>query len=275
MCLEKNFILIDETINQTFNLPIDKIIEYIINNKDHDLYKIIENSTNNIFDSSKIKISNELVLNTHFISHRVNNSNDLLTTPQIFGVEIDLRDLPTTSKVSTHQDYDKQIILSHDPFPSYDCCPFEKYLENYNHGLLILNMKSERVELEVLKLLEKYKIENYLFLDSSIPMIYYTNKKLSEPNSKHFCRLSELEPIELFESLTSYVDAVWIDCFSKFILDKPLYDKIRNTGKKMCLVSPELQGRPEDIQEHRRIILENNLFPDMICCKEYRIIEWI
>jgi len=41
------------------------------------------------------------------------------------------------------------------------------------------------------------------------------------------------------------------------------------------MVSPELQKQPEKIEEYRNIIINENIIPDMICCKDYNIIYWI
>jgi hypothetical protein len=46
-------------------------------------------------------------------------------------------------------------------------------------------------------------------------------------------------------------------------------------GKKICIVSPELQGRPHDIQKHRDHFIEKGVLPDAICCKINNIIDWI
>ena len=85
-----------------------------------------------------------------FIAHRINTLNELKQIPNQYGVEIDLKD------------FKNKIVLSHDPY--IDGEDFESFLKNYNHGTLILNIKSERIELEILELLKKYQLENYFFL---------------------------------------------------------------------------------------------------------------
>jgi hypothetical protein len=40
-------------------------------------------------------------------------------------------------------------------------------------------------------------------------------------------------------------------------------------------VSPELQGQSEKIQQYRQQLIDNNIIPDAICCKEYNIFEWL
>ena len=97
------------------------------------------------------------------IVHRVNQIKDLKKIPKKYGVEIDLRD------------FHNNIVIQHDPFKNGDI--FEKYLNHYNHGTLILNVKSERIEYEVIKILKKKKIKKYFFLDSTYPMIIDMTKK--------------------------------------------------------------------------------------------------
>ncbi|MDR1241583.1 MAG: hypothetical protein LBM00_02190, partial [Deltaproteobacteria bacterium] len=93
-----------------------------------------------------------------WIAHRINTLAELRNLPPEYGVEIDLRD-----------DLSGRIYLEHDPFKSGQ--DFEEYLSQYHHGAMILNIKSERIELKALELLEKYNISDYFFLDSSFPMI--------------------------------------------------------------------------------------------------------
>ncbi|MBA4075280.1 MAG: hypothetical protein C0508_09570, partial [Cyanobacteria bacterium PR.023] len=100
----------------------------------------------------------------HFIAHRINQLEALRQVPAQFGCEIDLRDRG------------ERLILQHDPFKDgEDAEPF--FAEYNNHGTLILNVKSERIEDTILPLMQKYKIENYFFLDSSLPMIVNLTKR--------------------------------------------------------------------------------------------------
>ena len=52
----------------------------------------------------------------------------------------------------------------------------EEYLQSYQNNTIILNIKSERVELECLKLLEKYNADGFLVLkDDTILYEHYWN----------------------------------------------------------------------------------------------------
>jgi hypothetical protein len=243
----------EEENNKIYELTINEIINLIKSNKENTFYKFIENN--------KIKINNKIVLNTQFICHRVNTANELKNIDTQFGVEIDLRDDHKSGK----------IILVHDPFSDGEY--FEDYLKIYNHNTLIFNIKSERIEIECLKLIEKYNIKNYFFLDSSFPMIYLLNKEYKNNNIAY--RFSEYELIDNFINSKDMFSTIWIDCFTKFPLNKENYELIRNENKKICIVSPELQKQPEKIEIYRNYMIENNIIPDMICCKVYNIIHWI
>lgn len=239
--------------NKDYELTVNEIINLIKVNKENTFYKFINNE--------KIKISNAIVLKTEFICHRINTLNELKNIDKQFGIEIDLRDDHKTGK----------LILAHDPF--FDGEYFEDYLQEYKNGTLILNIKSERIEIECLKLIEKYNIKNYFFLDSSFPMIYLLNKDFK--NNNNACRFSEYETIDNFLDNKNMFSTLWVDCFTKFPLNKENYEYIKNENKKICIVSPELQKQPEKIEIYRSYIIQNNIFPDMICCKSYNIINWI
>jgi hypothetical protein len=196
---------------------------------------------------------------TELIAHRVNTCAELFQLPDGVGVEIDLRD------------QGEEVILVHDPFSKGD--NFETFLENYvGRGTLILNIKSERIENRVLELLKKFKINNYFFLDSSFPMIVQL-AKMGE--RKIAVRFSEYESIETVKALKGLVDWVWIDCFTKLPIDKSLFTDLKNIGFKLCLVSPELQGRPEDIVVYRELLKRENIVFDAICTKVKNFSLWM
>ena len=246
------FIIFDKLYNK-YELYIYQIICLIKKNPNNEYYKLINNN--------KVLINNNLVCSTQFICHRINNSKDLDKIDNIFGIELDIRDCHNTG----------EIILAHDPFSDGEL--FDKYLEKYNHNTLILNIKSERTELECLKLMEKYNIINYFFLDSSFPMINLLNKKYS--NNNFASRFSEYECLEFTENIKDLIKWIWIDCFTIMPLNSEIYSRIKKLDKKICIVSPELQGQEEKISLYRQQLFDNNIIPNAICCKEYNIYEWI
>jgi len=249
----EKYLILNETKDTQEYLTIDQIICTIRSDPESQYYKFI--------DGEKILINNNIVCNTIFIAHRINTLEELGTINKIFGVELDLRDDWTNGK----------IIISHDPFVQGE--DFETYLSKYKGQTIILNVKSERVELKCLELIAKYKIQNYFFLDSSFPMIYMLNTKYS--NNNIACRFSEYEPIELYLSNYKMTQWVWVDCFITQPLTYEIYCKIKELEGKICIVSPELQGQPDKIFEYRNYFIKNNIIPNAICCKKYNIIKWI
>lgn len=191
------------------------------------------------------------------IAHRINTVNELSQVPKYYGVEVDLRD------------YKDRIILEHDPFKDGE--NFEEYLKHYNHGTMILNIKSERIEFRVIELLKAYNIKKYIFLDSSFPMIYL----LSQKGEKNIAlRFSELEGLDTIVNMQGMIDWVWIDCFTKFPLDKKHYDLLLNLGCKICLCSPDLLGRHDDIINYQRQINDQSLNFDAVCTKLHNMDLW-
>lgn len=192
-----------------------------------------------------------------FISHRINTIDELKNTPTEYGVEIDLRD----SK--------DRLILAHDPF--IDGEDFEEFLKRYQHGTMILNIKSERIEYKVLELIYKYEIKNYFFLDSSFPMIYL----LSENGEENIAlRFSEFEGLDTILNMKNRIKWVWVDCFSRLPLTYKSFKLLKKIGLKLCLVSPELQGYDKKIEEYKSYLKSQNIVFDAICCKQYNIHRW-
>jgi len=193
----------------------------------------------------------------HFIVHRVNTIKDLLNTPVEYGVEVDLRD------------FGEKLILQHDPFKDGDS--FEEYLKNYKHGTMILNIKSEGIETRVLKLVKKYNIMNYFFLDCSFPMI----NLLSSKGEKNIAlRFSEFEGMDTIRFMSKKVDWIWVDCFSKLPITHENYKTIKNLNYKLCLVSPELQNQDIKLEFYKNYLQKKDIIFDAICTKSHNITRW-
>ena len=192
-----------------------------------------------------------------FIAHRINTIENLKSLPEEYGVELDLRD------------EGKNLILQHDPFQTGE--DFEAYIQHFHHAFIILNIKSERIEFKVLEILQKYKVQNYFFLDSSFPMIYL----LSEQQEGNVAiRFSEFEGLDTILAMKDRVRWVWVDCFTRLPINPENYKSLKNAGFKLCLVSPELQGRKQDIERYRNYFTKEKIFYDAICTKTYNIHHW-
>ena len=193
-----------------------------------------------------------------FIAHRINKLEELETLPKEDGVEREVRD-----------NVDGKIYINHDPFILGE--DFEEYLKKYSHGTMILNIKSERIELKILELLKKYSVNNYFFLDSSFPMI----KLLSDKGEKNIAlRYSEYEGLDTLEKMQGRINWVWVDCFTKLPINNEIYRKIKNMGYKLCLVSPELQNQKEKLELYAKQIKDEKIEFDAICTKEYNVEKW-
>ena len=193
-----------------------------------------------------------------FIAHRINTVEELRQLPTEYGVELDLRD-----NLNGH------IYIQHNPFEPGE--NFEDYLKEYHHGTMILNIKSERIEHKVLELIRNYDVKSYFFLDSSFPMIWLLSKQ-GERNIA--LRFSEVEGLDTIRNMAGKVDWIWVDCFSRIPIGKNEYDELKSLGYRLCFVSPELEGRDEDIEKYKEELESQGMEMDAICTKAYNIARW-
>ena len=136
---------------------------------------------------------------------------------------------------------------------------------------MILNIKSERIEHEVLTLMEKYQIRDYFFLDSSFPMI----KLLTDMGVKQVAlRFSELEGLDTIRNMAGRAQWVWVECFTKIPIDRESFKELKALGYKLCFVSPELEGQEEKLAEYKEYIREQGIVFDAVCTKSYHIKDW-
>lgn len=193
-----------------------------------------------------------------YFAHRINTIEDLANVKNCHGIELDLRD------------YNGSIIVQHDPYK--EGVLFEDYIKYLNNINLILNIKSEGIENKIINILNDNNYKgNYFFLDSSFPMIY----SLSKGGNKNIAlRFSEFEGLDTLINMKGKVDWVWVDVFTKIPLTLEISKKIKDLGYKICLVSPELQGREYDIEKYANEIITNGLIIDAICCKFHNIEKW-
>ena len=193
-----------------------------------------------------------------FISHRRNTISQLQGTDTKYGVEVDIR-------TSGHE-----LIIHHDPLCTGES--FEKWIREYCHGTLILNVKEEGLEDSLLSVMNEHEITDFFFLDQSFPFLV---KTANSGESRCAIRVSEFEPSEAAISLAGKIDWVWVDCFSKFPLTNIEYKRLKNAGYKLCVVSPELQGRDPrtEIACLIELLAEREIVADAICSKRIDIWE--
>lgn len=186
------------------------------------------------------------------IRHRLNTINELQQSPTKYGVEVDIRSLG------------EKLIIHHDPFVEGES--FEDWIAVYQHGTLILNIKEEGLEGRLIALMQAHGIEDYFFLDQSFPFLVKWSKA-----GEHRCavRVSEFETIETALTLAGKVDWVWVDCFNYFPLSYEDAQRLNNAGFKLCLVSPELQGRDAETEVPMllQLLNERGIQADAVCTK--------
>ena len=191
------------------------------------------------------------------ITHRINTLDELESIPKDMSIEFDVRDSAGICIVQ-HDAFKKGVELS-------------VFLDLCKGRFLILNIKSEGIEETVFKMLKERNITDFFMLDCTIPVIYkYTQKG----EGRFAIRLSEVEPIDFVLLWTGKIHWVWIDCFSKNILTKDLEIQLHSLGFKICFVSPELQGRINDINIYAKQIEFNNIKIDAVCTKLHFIKNW-
>jgi hypothetical protein len=187
------------------------------------------------------------------ICHRRNSIKSLNETSAKYGVEVDIRS------------NDGNLIINHDPLESGIL--FSNWLKHYHHGTLILNVKEEGLERALIDLMKLNNITNYFFLDQSFPFLI---KWANLGESRSAIRVSEYESIETALCISGLVEWVWLDCFTKFPINFPEYKALKDSGYKICLVSPELQGRDNnsEILKILSFMKKNNIHMDAICTKK-------
>lgn len=181
------------------------------------------------------------------VAHRVNTLTELSKVPSHLGIEFDVRESPLGP------------LVTHDPWK--DGVELRSFLQHCNHAFYIVNIKSEGIEFDVVDLLHSHTIEPFFLLDCSFPMIV----RLANRGERRLAiRVSEYESIETALAMAGKVDWVWVDVFTRIPVTPAECQTLRDAGFKMCLVSPELQGRPDDVVAYRDAI---GTEMDMVCTK--------
>ena len=188
----------------------------------------------------------------HVIAHRRNTRALLADTRREHGVEVDIRSMGA------------RLIIHHDPFAEGE--DFEEWLADYCHGLLILNVKEEGLEDRLLALMAGANIDDFFFLDQSFPFLIRTVRR---GERRCAVRVSEYESVDTALRLTGMVDWVWLDSFTGTLPPAPDLHRLRDAGFRLCLVSPELQGRAPaaEVPAIRALLDEAGVALDAVCTK--------
>ena len=188
------------------------------------------------------------------IIHRINKIESLKNIPKKYGTEIDIRS------------FNSQLILNHEPHQNGDT--LINYLNVYNHGTLVLNIKESGIENEVLNIVKKYNIQSYFLLDVEAPFLFRAMKE----NIKDIAvRYSEYEPLNFVTQFNYIFDWVWIDTLTKLPINKEIDNKLSNFQK--CLVCPERWGRKNEISKYKNYLIKNKINLDAVMtsldCSKY------
>lgn len=173
------------------------------------------------------------MISPEIVIHRVNSRSQLPGIPREYGAEIDLRAEGS------------EIVLNHDPFKGGE--RFADWLENYAHGLLVLNIKEAGIESEVIRLAEGAGIRRFFLLDVEFPYLYRASR---EGERRIAVRYSEDEAMETVLKYQDKVDWVWIDTNTQLPINNEV--ALRLAPFHSCLVCPERWGRPHDIMAYRQ-----------------------
>jgi hypothetical protein len=186
------------------------------------------------------------------IAHRRNRIAELVATPRDLGVEVDIRSRGD------------RLVIHHDPFAEGE--DFLAWIDCYRHGTLILNVKEEGLESRLLAVMAARGIEDFFFLDQSLPFLVKTAR---QGERRCAVRVSEYESVDTALSLAGMVDWVWVDVFTRFPLQAGDAARLRGAGFRLCVVSPELQQRADEreVPALRALLAERGIAPDAVCTK--------
>lgn len=199
-----------------------------------------------------------------FFAHRINTPSEVRALPLNIGFECDVRE-GVEDSLSVQHDW-----LSNDPLYAFH--NFINEIDSANRPLIV-NVKAEGIEEEILATLKNYKGDFFL-LDCSFPMIRKMSKK---GETRTAIRFSEFESIETAIALARVPNQpqwIWVDCFESFPLTKEIETILHASQYKLCIVSPELQGRPEDIDKYIEYIQQHHIHIDAVCSKVYNYDKW-
>ena len=185
------------------------------------------------------------------IKHRVNTINELISTPNSYGVEIDVRT------------FGSEIIIHHDPFNKG--VKLSDWLKYYNHKILILNVKEDGLEPFIFGLIEEFKVKNYFYLDQSIPSLFKFTQTSPQFAS---VRVSDIEPFD--SALKIKAGWAWLDSHTgdwSYLLSA--IKQLKYMKVKICLVSPELQriNYEDEVLLLKNWISKSLIDFDAICTK--------
>lgn len=163
-----------------------------------------------------------------------------------FGIETDLRDIKGT------------IVISHN-MPKGDEMTFEELLQllDGRNLTLALNIKADGQAEKIKELLEKYNHKNYFTFDMSIPDMVVQHKF----GLNVFTGFSDIIPNPI---MLEQAKGVWLDCFNSDWFGQEEILGLKNNGKEVCIVSPDLHKR-----EYRTVWNKYKNIEGIMLCTDY------
>ena len=192
----------------------------------------------------------------NIIVHRVNTIKSLKSVDTDLGCEIDIR---TDGS---------QLILNHDPFKKGD--NLIDYLDEYQHGTLVLNIKETGIENDVLDEVKKRKIKSYFLLDVEFP---YIIRAFMRNENNIAIRFSEYETIENVITFKNNLKWVWVDLVSKIPINEFNFKLLNQFN--LCLVCPSLWNRSNEILKVKDEIEKYNFKNISVITESKYIFHWI
>jgi len=145
-----------------------------------------------------------------------------------FGVETDIRD------------QGGKIVVAHDP-PVGSTLPLAELLDAHAslapHVCLALNIKSDGLDGLLERELSRFPSADYFTFDASVPdSIRYLRRGMAV-----FTRHSDVEPEPACYRESA---GVWLDELTRPWIEPDIIARHLSADKRVCIVSPELHGRP-------------------------------
>lgn len=142
-----------------------------------------------------------------------------------FGTETDVRD------------YNGQLVISHD-IPNGSELTLEEFLAIFSDSELplALNIKADGLVFLLKDVLIAHRIKDWFLFDMSIPDM----RSYLQAGVPVFARMSEVERTPAW---MDEVAGIWLDAFSGIWYTADFVEELLQTGKRVCIVSPELHGQ--------------------------------
>jgi len=192
-----------------------------------------------------------------YIIHRVNKITQIKSGLSEYGIESDVNN------------FNNKLVMQHDLNKNGD--KFYDFIKNINKNKIIfLNIKSSGI---IKKVLKSTKNKNIFFLDLAFSEIdFLIRMKLAH---KVILRYSVYERLNLDLTYFKKIIWIWFDFFQNKKIDYKTYRYIKQRGKKICIVSPELLGKKlADVNKFIQYLNIKKIKVDAICTKEKYLKSW-